>query len=154
MLRRVSDRQEIKFFGALRHAAPGLSASWWGLLLLRGLLAPAVAIATGVLIDAVQHDRSLAGPLVLVGIVFVTYQVVTPLHQAVSANLGSRTSSWLNDRLLRACITPPGLRHLEDPELTNDLTMARDFDLGIAGPPLSTAMDFIATGLVDIVAGL
>jgi ABC-type multidrug transport system fused ATPase/permease subunit len=79
--------------------------------------------------------------------------VATPLHQAVSANLGSRGASWLNDHLLRACLDPPGLRHLEDPTLMNDLTMARDFDLGIAGPPLSIAMDFIATGLVDVVAG-
>ncbi|HEY1738036.1 MAG TPA: ABC transporter ATP-binding protein [Acidimicrobiia bacterium] len=124
------------------------------LLLLRGLLAPVVAIASGVLINAVQHHHSLTGPLVFVGIVFVTYQVVTPVHQAVSANLGSRAASWLNDRLLRACTAPPGLRHLEDPTLMNDLTMARDFDLGIAGPPLTIAMDFIATGLVDIVAGI
>jgi ABC-type multidrug transport system fused ATPase/permease subunit len=32
--------------------------------------------------------------------------------------------------------------------------MARDFDLGITGPPLSLAMDFIATGLVTMVSGL
>ena len=38
--------------------------------------------------------------------------------------------------------------HLEDPELTNDLTVARDFDLGMTGPPLSISMDFIAGGLV------
>jgi ABC-type multidrug transport system fused ATPase/permease subunit len=151
---RLRERQEVKFFGALQRAAPALSTTWWTLLLLRGLLAPVVAIASGVLINAVQHHHSLAGPLVFVGIVFVTYQVVTPVHQAVSANLGSRSASWLNDRLLRACVAPPGLRHLEDPTLMNDLTMARDFDLGIAGPPLTIAMDFIANGLVDIVAGI
>jgi ABC-type multidrug transport system fused ATPase/permease subunit len=38
--------------------------------------------------------------------------------------------------------------------LTTDLTMARDFDLGITGPPLFIAMDFIAAGLVQMVAGL
>jgi ABC-type multidrug transport system fused ATPase/permease subunit len=151
---RLRDRQEIKFFGALQRAAPALSTTWWILLLLRGLLAPVVAIATGVLIGAVNGGHSLTGPLVFVGVVFVLYQVVTPLHQAVSSNLGSRASSWLNDQLLRACTAPPGMRHLEDPELTNDLTMARDFDLGISGPPLTIAMDFIATGLVDIVAGI
>ena len=46
------------------------------------------------------------------------------------------------------------MAHLEDPELTNDLTMARDFDLGISGPPLSISMDFIASGLVELLAGL
>ena len=32
----------------------------------------------------------------------------SPIHQAVSANLGSRTAAWLNDRLMRACVRPPG----------------------------------------------
>ena len=32
--------------------------------------------------------------------------------------------------------------------------MARDFDLGITSPPLSVSMDFIASGLVEMVAGL
>src|SRR5206468_4638735 len=42
----------------------------------------------------------------------------------------------------------------EDPRLTTDLTMARDFDLGITGPPLWISMDFIASGLVEMVGGL
>jgi len=44
--------------------------------------------------------------------------------------------------------------HLEDSRLTTDLTMARDFDLGITGPPLSIAMDFIASGMVELVGGI
>ena len=46
------------------------------------------------------------------------------------------------------------MAHLEDSELINDLTMARDFDLGISGPPLSISMDFVASGLVEFLAGL
>ena len=49
---------------------------------------------------------------------------------------------------------PPGMGHLEDPKLTSDLTMARDFDLGITGPPMFISMDFIASGLVEMIAGL
>jgi ABC-type multidrug transport system fused ATPase/permease subunit len=44
--------------------------------------------------------------------------------------------------------------HLEDSRLMSDLTMGRDFDLGISGPPLSISMDFIASGLVELVCGL
>jgi ABC-type multidrug transport system fused ATPase/permease subunit len=44
--------------------------------------------------------------------------------------------------------------HLEDPGLTGDLTVARDFDLGITGPPLFISMDFIAVGMVDMIGGL
>src|SRR6185436_9004872 len=53
-----------------------------------------------------------------------------------------------------ACATPPGMAHLEDPALTADLTLARDFDLGMTGPPLAYAMDFIAVGLLEMIAGL
>jgi ABC-type multidrug transport system fused ATPase/permease subunit len=44
--------------------------------------------------------------------------------------------------------------HLEDPKLTIDLTVARDFDLGMTGPPLSIAMDFIAGGLAMMITGV
>src|SRR5262249_17856384 len=37
---------------------------------------------------------------------------------------------------------------------TGDLTLARDFDLGMTGPPMSISMDFIAGGLVEMVGGL
>ena len=62
----------------------------------------------------------------------------------ISANLGDRTAAWLYDRLTEACVGPPGMGHLEDPTLTADLTVAREFDLGMTGPPLSISMDFIA----------
>ena len=44
--------------------------------------------------------------------------------------------------------------HLEDPRLTNDLTVAREFDLGMTGPPLSISMDFIASGMVEMIGGI
>ena len=85
---------------------------------------------------------------------FVLLQVLTPIHQATSANLGDRTAAWLYDRLTEACVRPPGMGHLEDPTLTSDLTVARDLDLGMTGPPLSISMDFIANGLVEMIGGL
>src|SRR5207245_98028 len=75
-------------------------------------------------------------------------------HQAVSANLGDRTAAWLYDRLTEACVRPPGMGHLENPALATDLTVARDFDLGMTGPPLWISMDFIAGGLVELLGGL
>ena len=104
----------------------------------------------GALVGAVQHGSSLAVPLSTVGLVFVLLQVLTPAHQAMSANLGDRTAAWLYDRLTEAAVRPPGMGHLEDPTLTGDLAVARDFDLGMMGPPLSISMDFIAGGLVEL----
>ena len=85
------------------------------------------------MVSAVQSGASLVVPLAIVGIAFVLLQVLTPIHQAISANLGDRTAAWLYDRLTDACVQPPGMAHLEDPKLTGDLSMARDFDLGMTG---------------------
>ena len=154
MFQRLTSRQEWKYLTVLPRAHPALAAVWWTILVVRGTLPALFAIAMGFLVGAVEAGDSLAAPLAFVGSVFVLLQVLSPLHQAVSTNLGSSTAAWLYDRLTVACVTPPGMGHLEDPELTNDLTMARDFDLGISGPPLSISMDFTAAGLVELLAGL
>jgi ABC-type multidrug transport system fused ATPase/permease subunit len=154
VLERLRARNEWKFFAVLPKADRTLAVAWWVLLVLRGVLPAIFAIAMGVLVAAVQRGDRLADGLALVGIVFVLLQVLTPIHQAVGANLGARTAAWLYDRLTEACVRPPGMGHLEDPKLTNDLTVARDFDLGMTGPPLFISMDFIASGLVEMIGGL
>jgi ATP-binding cassette subfamily B protein len=150
---RLTERKGWKFFAVLPRADAGLAAVWWIALLLRGILPAAFAIAMGVLVGAVQYGHSLAGPLAFAGVIFVLLQVLNPIHQAVSANLGDRTAAWLYDRLTEACVRPPGMGHLEDPALTSDLTVAREFDLGMTGPPLSISMDFIANGMVEMIGG-
>src|SRR5271156_5478980 len=154
MLQSLTARKEWQFFAVLPKAAPGLAAAWWTALLLRGILPAAFAIAMGVLVGAVQRGSALAGPLAFAGVIFVVLQLLSPIHQAVSANLGDRTAAWLYDRLTEACVRPPGIGHLEDPALTTDLTVARDFDLGMTGPPLSISMDFIATGMIEMIGGV
>jgi ATP-binding cassette subfamily B protein len=157
---RLRARNEWKFFGVLPKADRLLSTAWWIVLVLRGVLPAVFAVAMGVLVGAVQRlstgargGDSLVGALTFVGGVFALLQVLTPIHQALSANLGDRTAAWLYDRLTEACVRPPGMGHLEDPKLTGDLTVARDFDLGMTGPPLNISMDFIASGLVEMIGG-
>jgi ATP-binding cassette, subfamily B, bacterial len=154
MIERLRARNEWKFFAILPKADRTLTVLWWLVLILRGLLPAAFAIAMGMLVGAVERGQGLAGPLAFVAVVFILLQVLTPIHQAVGANLGDRTAAWLYDRLTEACIRPPGMGHLEDPGLASDLTVARDFDLGMTGPPLSISMDFIAGGLVELIGGL
>jgi ABC-type multidrug transport system fused ATPase/permease subunit len=154
VLQQLTERKEWKFFGVLPKADPGLAAAWWAVLLLRGILPAAFAIAMGVLVGAVQRGDPLAGPLAFAGTIFVLLQMLSPIHQAVSANLGDRTAAWLYDRLTEACVRPPGVGHLEDPSLTSDLTVARDFDLGMTGPPLAISLDFIANGMVEMIGGV
>src|SRR5438552_8930717 len=154
VLRRLHQRKAWKFFGVLPKADRGLAWAWWSILVLRGVLPAVFAIAMGILVAAVQRGGGISGALTLVGVVFVLLQVLTPVHHAISANLGDRAAAWLYDRLTEACVRPPGMGHLEDPKLATDLTVARDFDLGMTGPPLSIAMGFIAGGLIEMIGGL
>jgi len=153
-LQSLRARKEWQFFAVLPRADAGLTLAWWVVLIARGLLPALFAIAMGQLVTAVQRGTSLTEPLTLVGVAFVLLQILAPLHQVISANLGDRTAAWLYDRLTEACVRPPGIGHLEDPKLAADLTVARDFDLGMTGPPLSISMDFIASGLVEMIGGL
>ena len=146
--------KEWKFFAVLPRANRPLAIVWWLIVVLRGVLPAVFAIAMGILVAAVEHGDSLLAGLVFVGVLFVLLQVLAPIQQAVGANLGDRTAAWLYDRLTDACVRPPGMGHLESPELTSDLTVARDFDLGMTGPPLFISMDFIASGLVEMIGGL
>lgn len=150
----LRERDAFKFFAVLLRADRLLGIAWFGLLALRGMLPALFAIAMGVLIAAVEHASARTPAFILLGTTFVLLQVLPPLHRAVSANLGTRTAAYLHHHLMRTCVTPTGLGHLEQPSLIADLTMARDFDLGISGPPLHVAMDFIGSALIDLVGGL
>ncbi len=149
----VRGRKEWQFFGVLPRADARLATAWWAVLIVRGALPALFGIAMGVLVRAVQQGDNLAGALTLAGAVFVLLQVLSPIHQAISANLGDRTAAYLYDLLTNTVVRPPGIGHLEDAELTSDLTAAREFDLAMTGPPLSLSMDFIAGGLVELIGG-
>ena len=142
------------FARVLPRADRALATGWWILLILRGLLPAVLAVAMGVLVGAVNRRVPLTSALAIFGVAFVLAQVLPPLHKAVGANLGSRTAAWLYDQLTGACVKPPGIAHLENTRLTTDLTVARDFDLGITGPPMSISMDFVASGLIEMVGGI
>lgn len=150
----ITERKEWQFFAVLPKADGLLAAVWWAALVLRGILPAVFAIVMGVLVAAVQHGSALASPLTAAAIVLVLLEVLPPIHTAVGWNLGDRTAAWLYDRLTEACIRPAGVAHLEDPELTTDLTVARDFDLGMTGPPLGISMDFLAAGMSEMIGGV
>src|SRR6516164_4837935 len=154
MFDRLRQRNEWKFFAVLPKADAPLALAWWAALLLLGVLPAVFGIAMGILVGAVQRGENLAAPLTFVAVIFILLQALPPVHHAISAGLGNRTAAWLYDRLTEACVRPPGMGHLEDSKLATDLTVARDFDLGMTGPPLFISMDFIARGLIQMIGGL
>ncbi len=154
MLTKLRSSDEWAFFAALPRANRPLAYAWWAMLVLRGALPAGFAVATGLLITAIRDGEPLGSSLVAVGALFLTLQVLSPLHAQAGANLGDDLSAWLNDRLLVSAVTPDGMGHLERPDLADDLTLARDFDLGISGPPMAVSIGFIASGLVELTVGV
>jgi len=154
MFARLRASAEWRFLGVLPMASRGLAAAWWAMIVARGVLPAGFAVAMGATVGAVQSGRSLVLPLAATAVTFVGMSALGPVHEAVGASLGARTSAWLHERLLDACVTPAGLAHLESPDLADDLSIARDFDLGIAGPPLTRSMPTIGTGFADVAGGL
>jgi hypothetical protein len=69
-------------------------------------------------------------------------------HRVRSSKVFDRDSCAPRPDPFRAAYPP------KDPELAGDLTVARDFDLGMTGPPMHINMDFIAGGLVEMIARL
>ncbi|WP_349879205.1 ABC transporter ATP-binding protein [Micromonospora sp. HUAS YX12] len=154
MKKAIRGRDEWALARAVFKASPVLAVSWWAVIILRGALPGLFAVAVGALVAAVQRGGQVSVVLVGVGALFVLMQAIAPVQTQVGANLGDRLTASLNDELLQATTGPAGLAHLESPELTDDLTMARDFELGQTGPPMSLAMGFIAGGLALLVAGV
>ena len=153
-LARLRGREEWKFFAVLPRASRSLCTTWWVLTALRGVLPGLFTVTVAALVSAVDRRTPLTAPILATGAVFIAIQLLAPVHGQLSVLLGERLSRWLRDRLLLATTRPSGLAHLESRELTDRLTAARDFDLGIAGPPMDISMNIIAGGLVGIVAGL
>jgi ATP-binding cassette, subfamily B, bacterial len=141
-------------FRVLPRAHRGLARSWWALVVLRSVLPGVLIIATGALTGQVGAGSRPGWSLAVVATTSVLILVLSPIHDAVSANLGARVGADLHERLLRSAIEPPGVAHLEEPGLADDFALARDFDLGITAPPIRVCMPFVANGLTELGSGL
>ena len=140
MLRRFWERPEIGRSSArCSRPRPGSRPRGGSLLVLRGLLPALLAVATGALIGAVQRGTTRwPGRSPSSASCSCCFQVLTPLHHAVERQprqphrgVALRPADDRVHRRRRASRTS------SEPDLTTDLTVARDFDLGITGPPLS-----------------
>jgi ABC-type multidrug transport system fused ATPase/permease subunit len=141
-------------FRVLPRANRGLARAWWLLVTVRALLPAVLIAATGALIGAVSSGASPGLALLTVAASSILILVLSPIHDAVSANLGACVGGDLHRRLLRSAIEPAGVAHLEEPDLADDFTLARDFDLGITAPPVRVCLPFVANGLVEFGSGL
>lgn len=150
---KIRNSGEYKFLALFTRVDRKLGWAWWGFLLLRCLLPAAFAISIGNLISSIQRGNGIDGSLVWVGVLFAAMQSLPPIHAAVSATLAQKLITYLHDVLLEASLEPAGIAHLERPEINDVLAQARDFDLGITGPPLRASLPRVGDGFVQIGGG-
>jgi ATP-binding cassette, subfamily B, bacterial len=153
-LRRLWARPEWRLLGALSRAHLWLTIAWWALIVAGGLLPATFTVATGLLVGAVQRHQRLALPLAVLGAAFIARNALGPVLATVSFSLGTRTGDWLHDRLVAASTDPTGIAHLERPDLADDLTRAREFNIGLSGPTLGQSLPSIASFFSTGLAGL
>jgi len=153
-LTRLRATAEWRFLAILPRAQPGLAAGWWALVLVRGVLPACFTLSVGFLVGSVQSGSPPVVPLITSGAVFIAMNALGPLHEAVAADLGAVAGCWLHDHLMRGCVDPPGLAHLERPDLADELSRARTFDLGQSSPPLSVSIPHFGSGFADTIGGV
>jgi ATP-binding cassette, subfamily B, bacterial len=139
--------------GANFRASPKLAVLWWAMVFLRAAAPAVLTLGLGALVRAITNGDSINVPLVFVSGCFAFLSIAGPLHTQFGAILGDRTSGYLQAKLTEACTTPTGIAHLERPGLAGELVAARDFDMGMMGPPISVSMGFVAAGMVELLSG-
>ena len=141
------------FLALLPKVSPARAAAWWALIVLRGALPAGFTLAVGALVGAVQKGEEVGLQLAAVGVVFILMNSLGPLHEALSADLGLRTGAHLLDRLLGACVQPPGIAHLERPDLAEQIERVRTFERGVEAPTLQGACPRIGSGFAQLLGG-
>lgn len=150
----AGDRPTWTFFRAVHAATPTRSTLWWAMVAVRGALPAVLGVLAGWLTETITEGGSLTVPLVALAVTFVVSQMTGPIHEALSYDVGEHTATAFNDQLLALTTDPPGIAHLERDDLSADLSMAKDFDLGLTGPPLAISMTFIADGAALFAVGV
>ena len=74
--------------------------------------------------------RSLLGAVVLIAVLYLGNFTVVPLLNQASNALARRIDRHLSNRVMAAILAPTGIRHLEDPEILDDVAKAEGLVTG------------------------
>lgn len=114
-----------RLLGAFAAASVPLTVGSVALGVASGLTLPAFMVSTGLLVNALKSNDSTVVPLAAVVVSFVLARAADPVREAISHALWKRVDHWLTQRLMTALIRPPGLSHMEEPEVQDAIAQAR-----------------------------
>ncbi|MGH7686210.1 MAG: ATP-binding cassette domain-containing protein, partial [Candidatus Dormibacteria bacterium] len=116
---RVATRGVLDLVVTLVSASPPAAIALGVIALLNGLLLPVFVVASGNLVAQVRGHGSVLWPLTVVCVVFVVQRVLEPVSEETAALLALRVDNMLARRVMRSTATPPGIEHLEDPNIAD-----------------------------------
>ena len=96
-----------------------------GLATVQGLLLPAFTLAVGALASSLEGGGSAGGAVLLIGVLFTVQRLLDPLSAELTATLMRVVDEALTERVMRAMAAPPGLAHVEDPEVLDAALQAQ-----------------------------
>jgi ATP-binding cassette, subfamily B, bacterial len=96
-----------------------------------GLLVPVFAVATGLLVRDLRGDHSVVVPLVVLFAAFAAGRLIDPARELLGEALWRQSDEWLSRRLMRAMSIPPGIAHVESPEVRDQVAQTEGLVTGV-----------------------
>jgi ATP-binding cassette subfamily B protein len=103
-----------------------------GCIVVSGLLSPAFTIGTGALVAAVARGDGAWLALAVVGALYLSQQLLAPVHREIGRALARRVDEALTEQLMIALSRPPGLAHVEDPAMLDAIAKAQGTLVGVS----------------------
>jgi ABC-type multidrug transport system fused ATPase/permease subunit len=125
-----------------------------GLATLQGLLLPAFTISVGLLASTLEAGRSAAGVVLAIGVLFTVQRLLDPVLAELTATLMRVVDEALTERVMRAMAEPPGLAHVEDPEVLDAALQAQGALSGFTPGSAAVQLPFILKRRVWCVSSL
>jgi len=127
-----------------------LRIGWWmcTVLVLTVVLPPvlngAMIVLTGLIVGEVPHAVSagfqssagnrLVAFVIAAGVVYAAQMTLTPIRATIADQLGRRLEGSLRGRVMAAVLDPPGVHHLERPDVSDRVALAQTVGIGEVRP--------------------
>jgi ATP-binding cassette, subfamily B, bacterial len=153
--KRIRSLAAVRVVRALAHANVRLTAAIVAVGVVSGLLAPAFAVATGFLVRAIRSHDSVVLPLAVIFVVFSIGRLLDPLREQLGDAMWRQLDGSVSRRLMGAMSRPPGLAHVESPEVRDAIAKVEGSVTGVfpgeAGWWLGPVVLLWVQGIVSLV---
>jgi ATP-binding cassette subfamily B protein len=120
-----------------------LTAAVLAIASVQGLLLPAFTISVGALASSLEGGGSAGAAVAVIGALFTVQRLLDPLAAELTATLMRLVDESLTERVMRAMAQPPGLAHVEDPEVLDAALQAQGALTGFTPGSAAVQLPFL-----------